>query len=171
LFQFLWFLTCLYHDAAFHLENDPTMLEHYPTVEALNIGHAIKYKLLDQSIEKINKSLLKEVPAYYKFRHKVHQVTDHGIYAGLLMYDGLVKNRIIQKEKPDKQLYWEPVLDKQYAYVSATVAAHNIWLPKEEEYELYEEHNLKGLIRHEKVIFNDALFFRNSRYHRASKNI
>jgi hypothetical protein len=156
LFQFLWFLTCLYHDASYHLEKDPTVLEKFPTIESLNTGYDIKYRLLDQKVERVSQSLLEKVLDYYEYRHKIRKSTDHGIFAGILMYDGLVKNRIIQKAKPENDLYWEPILDQQYAYVSATVATHNIWLPKEKDYALYEEHNLKELIKHEKVTFSES---------------
>jgi len=147
-FQFIWFVTCLSHDAAFYLEHDKDLYKKCVDLNALKKHLKIEYDLTACNINDVPEYMFRLCGPYFSFRHKHRKftATDHGIYAGILLYDRLVKNRIIKKAESNKQYLWEEYLDAEYAYAAATVAVHNIWFPAEKDFQLYEKYDLHDLI-------------------------
>ena len=157
-FQFIWFVTCLSHDTAFYKEHDQGLYKSCPTIAALKKHLSIDHDLSKLKVQRVPQDMFALCETYYSFRHKHSQfkATDHGIYAGMLMYDRLVKNRIRKKAEGDNALFWGDNLDPQYAYAAATVAVHNMWLPHEKDYLLYEKHGLRDLIGRTAIKFDEA---------------
>lgn len=156
-FHFIWFVSCLAHDIAFDLEKAEDLLAACPDLPSLKQHLAITDDLSQCSVELVPQYLFKACEPYFKYRHSVRKSVDHGMYAGFLMYDALVKNRAMQHEhKQNEHLSWEPWLDVQYAYAAATVAIHNIWFPDQKSIELYRKHDLDVLIGKEKISFAEA---------------
>jgi hypothetical protein len=157
-FQFIWFVTCLSHDVAFYRENDPYLMEANTDINALKANLNIKYDLTSQQIENVPADIFELCGIYFKYRHNhpTYPGMDHGIYSGILMFDRLVKNRITKKAQQEQALLWEDFLDRHYAYAAATVAVHNIWLPKKNDYPQYANAGLSALIRRQPINFEEA---------------
>ncbi|WP_316828587.1 hypothetical protein [Pedobacter miscanthi] len=157
-FQFIWFVTCLSHDAAFYSEHDSDLIDANPDISSLKRHLNIEYDLTFRKVADVPEDMFRLSSAYYKFRHGhlSHHCVDHGIYAGLLMYDRLVKNRLAKKAANDNTLLWEEYLDDHYAYAAATVAVHNIWLPKKQDYQMYSDAGLSELIGRAPIKFTEA---------------
>jgi|GEM_PF-2533951 len=157
-FHFIWFVTCLAHDIAFDLEGDKNLFEQCRDLPSLKQHLQITHDLSECNVDQIPQYLLRSCESYFRYIHSTRGLVDHGMYAGFLMYDALVKNRRLQhKMKQTQHLSWEPWLEPQYAYAAATVAIHNIWFPMNDKYVcLYHQHGLKVLIGKEKVSFSEA---------------
>jgi len=155
-FPFIWFLTCLAHDAAFDLEKDEKILEKISTLEDLKIHLKIEHDLMSKDVKKISKDLFNSCSQYYYYRKTIHKANDHGIYAGVLLYDQLVKNRLIQKAKDNNSHSWADSLDKEYAFAAATIAIHNMWLPDDKTRKEYSENGLSGLIGKTQISFAES---------------
>ncbi|HEY5326504.1 MAG TPA: hypothetical protein VIJ27_05855, partial [Mucilaginibacter sp.] len=154
-FPFIWFLVCLSHDAAFHQEKNKDLLEIAKDIKILKKHLNIEHDLFSLQVKNVPASLLNVCEQYFLYRHE-QGATDHGIHAGILLYDRLVKNRIVQKEQGDNSLEWHDSLDDDYAFAAATIATHNIWFPKEKDFEKYREYGLENLIDHKKVNSKDS---------------
>jgi len=129
-FYFIWFLTSLAHDFAYKYEDDFDKYKHAIKKEIFEL----KYDLLNTT-QKCNKpyieDLVQHIPEYFGSRLKQCRI-DHGIVAGMKLFDSLVRNRKTQKEKygiEDKarNLYWGDDLDPLYHCASSAVSTHNIW--------------------------------------------
>lgn len=157
-FQFIWFVTCLSHDAAFYLEKNKNLFKTCRNLSALKKHLKIEFDLTSLTVPKVPDYMFRLCDAYFCFRHKHHSFksTDHGIYAGVLLYDRLVKNRLSKKAKSDKEYLWEDYLDAEYAYAAATVAVHNIWFPEVKDTKLYEKYKLDSLIGRQPIRYSDA---------------
>lgn len=116
---------------------------------------AIEHDLLTLQPDLVPSDMFSLCSRYFNYRHKNGRI-DHGIFAGVLMYDRLVKNRLIKKGKVGEKLLWEDWLDGQYAYAAATVAIHNMWFPQKEDFVAYAESNLEQLIGQAKISFQQA---------------
>lgn len=167
-FYFIWFLTSLMHDQAYYIENCSTnnidMSEKITSdVNSFIDYFEIKYNLLVAKTkirEPATKILFSCISSYYQFRkneqfgYKNESKIDHGIAAGLLLYDALIK---IRKDKaksvePDG-LYWGKDLEKFYHCISVMIATHNIWRANEDKEKEKEKYCDNGL---EKLIINGA---------------
>lgn len=157
-FHFIWFVTCLAHDIAFDLEKDEHLFKQCPDLPSLKSYLQITTDLSECQVDLIPQYLFRSCETYFKYLHNTRERVDHGMYAGFLMYDALVKNRQLQHEyKQTQHLSWAPWLDLQYAYAAATVAIHNIWFPMGDEYvALYHQHGLEELIGKGKISFSEA---------------
>ena len=71
---------------------------------------------------------------------------DHGIFAGFYFYDRLLKIRQEKILNHETTLFWGKELEEQYAQVATAIAVHNIWLPKEKDFEEYKKYNLDKII-------------------------
>jgi hypothetical protein len=147
-FQFIWFLTCLTHDVAFDRERDDDLLDSCQNLPALKEKYVITNDLTELgNINHIPGDMMDLCANYFEFRRNGKKpCVDHGIHAGILMYDRLVKNRIEKYKNDDKELFWKPSLDPQYAYASATVAVHNMWVANDQTKTAYKENKLDALI-------------------------
>ena len=96
--------------------------------------------------------------AYFAYRHshRDFKATDHGIYAGVLMFDRLVKNRRIKASQGHNSLFWGKDLEAQYAFAAATIAVHNMWLPSPNAYRTYRKYGLNSLIKRQPITFAEA---------------
>jgi hypothetical protein len=157
-FQFIWFITCLAHDAAFYKEHDQLLFNTCPTLEALKNVLNIQYDLTKERVAGVPKDLLDQCSAYFAFRHSFRdfRATDHGIYAGVLMFDRLVKNRRIRAAQGHNSLFWGEELEAQYAFAAATVAVHNMWLPSPNAHRTYRKYGLNSLINRKPITFDEA---------------
>jgi len=141
LFLYRWFLTCLFHDYGYIIENNK---EKYPPKiynmskirKELSITKRFPYQKYDR--DTINK--------YFKYIKKSRLRLDHGIIGGLLLYDRLVKNfeanfKKAKKVKTDISemgfeylgLQWSKNDFKLYAQSADSIVAHNIWLANKEK--------------------------------------
>lgn len=138
-FHFIWFLTSLMHDFGYEIEKNKN---NYSTITD-NIQSLIDYfdmaeNLLGQPIDRFSdntRELINEISPYYTKRFNGDEKRlgkiDHGIAAGLILYDALVKNRIEKKDRygiddTNHNLYWGDDLDKFYATSAYCIAVHNI---------------------------------------------
>lgn len=138
-FHFIWFLTSLVHDFGYFAERDkskfPEITEKISSIkrehDLLDYRNSNKY-LIEAYTEyqESTRRIIDYIPNYFKeaFQGKRssrnESKIEHGIYAGLLLYDGLVRNRL--KKAEDSTLYWKPDLDKFYAIASFSIAIHNM---------------------------------------------
>lgn len=133
-FHFIWFLTSLVHDFGYFAEKCKSIFPHITEdLSSLLVTHnLLSCKEADQQIVEGIKNYFKE-----SFKGSIRKPKiEHGIYAGLVLYDGLVKNRLERKrqqengaeEKSLEGLYWGDDLDKFYAIASFAIARHNMWL-------------------------------------------
>ena len=131
LFPFLWFLTSLFHDSKFDDEINAEMRVIKDNISDFLIENDIKYIINKENnfSEHAPFHLIDSLDAYFKYR-KGENRKDHGISAGFLLYDRLVKNRKTQNKKNPESIYWKEELDKYYLEASTVIATHNIWLPK-----------------------------------------
>lgn len=131
-FSFIWFLTALFHDYAFDFENDQILLKKIPDFDSMLDKLKIKYSLIEAPIFNNNNNLVKIIKPYYNYKSVTGKV-EHGVLAGVYLYDRLVKNRKyqtkIQSKQNSNQLIWHSDLDYQYAVASTAIALHNIWKP------------------------------------------
>ena len=154
-FPFIWFLTCLAHDTAFDLERNQELHAKVPTLDLLKHHLDIEFDLFDQDVNNSSEIMFGCAPNYYKYRH-MNGAVDHGIYAGLFLYDRLVKNRLSKKERGEQNLFWGDQLDAEYAYAAATIATHNIWLPNKADVGAYNRHGLTQLVDKKPITFTES---------------
>jgi hypothetical protein len=146
-FPFIWFLTCLFHDLGMKYEYDETELtKKIVDFDLLKKELNITNCLLDEKITGIDKTLFSNIRQYFNYRRIVHKKLDHGIVAGIYLFDKLVKNRIEKQKKRQNRLNWKKELEKQYALVASTIAMHNIWLPNDKTACDYIKFEMKSLI-------------------------
>lgn len=165
-FLYLWFLTCLYHDAGFFLEENSFILPQIET-DIVEIDK-IDYKSIPEIITK------GVIGSYSSYRSGSVNI-DHGIISGKMLYDRLIQNYNTKKEQAgnDRKEFVDKVYgcnlklsDKHFPYYSqaaTAIIAHNIFIrPTEEDVrEQYRQHGLENLIDAEKYKFSydQSLFF------------
>lgn len=172
-FLYLWFLTCLYHDYAYYIENDKAK---YPPIKfpleriisELNIQECLLAK------SRIKTSFTKRIiTQYYKYCQKELGFLNHGIIGGLLLYDRLIDNyKKIKKEYNSlnrdnsdkfmfKGLYWSSDFSN-YERAAIAIINHNIWYAPYDNSsteKLYINYKLNKLIFSDK---NDRFNCRNN---------
>lgn len=140
-FNYIWFLTCLYHDYGYAFERQGTK----------------KYNNFDsfvnaESINKFPKNYLPYKEEHIKSYFKNRKTDDHGIIGGLLLNDRLRKNyessyetakdrlgfvgnkkEFVLKEN-DRNLYFRKEHYKLYEAAAKAIIAHNIWKEPLQEY-------------------------------------
>lgn len=156
-FTFLWYLTCLFHDFGYEYESNGVS-DNLKDLNHLRSTLDIDYDLLAQDIENIPNSLIRNIEKYYQLRVEKHKKPDHGIIAGLYLFDKLVKIRSKRARIKNKRLIWDQILVEYYALAAAAIATHNIWfcennLIREAEYRKY---HLDDIISHRPISRNEA---------------
>lgn len=151
MFPFIWFLITLFHDFGYKYENEFDKFKHLVDIETLKNELCIKYDLLKyNNIDGLSSVLFKNIRKYFlyrRFNSKYSNKIDHGILAGLFFYDALVRNRIEQYNKNERNdLYFGKELNKVYAQAAGVIATHNIWLPNKNNSAEYHKFNLNELI-------------------------
>lgn len=147
---FIWFLTTLFHDMAENIEKDEKMITECQDYKTLIKKLKVNYNIIElQPIKGAPDSLVKLAPSYFDLRYSLNYC-DHGIYAGIYLYDQLVKNRIFKLNQSqnlnyDDQLFWAESLDAEYALAAASVLIHNIWVVNSDNrYMKWIESNIKS---------------------------
>ncbi len=163
-FKYLWFLTCLYHDFGYIIEDgiDRTWTDKikYDVYKCLKIPNELK---IYYDIEIIKR--------YSEYRHNI----DHGIEGGRKLYDLLKKNYAYYREKWAHQNNVEPQDDflyngkiwfrkrheKYYAEAALNIMLHNIWFANDPQMaEEYSKADLGKLINKRlRFTYSAALLF------------
>lgn len=145
-FPFLWFLACLFHDFGFTIENDSMAINGINNLSDLKKKYSIDNCLLHSNPKEVNQTLFNEIENYFDYRINERKVIDHGIFAGLYFFDRLIKIRNKKIQQNDTTLFWGKELEEQYAQIATAIATHNIWLPKNDQLDIYKKHQLHELI-------------------------
>jgi len=180
-FQYTWFLTSLYHDTASVLEqvnwtrNCPSDIEFY-------LGkYDVHYNLYEHrwDIPSMKPYTYSEmlVRNYFKYRAEYCHKIDHGIIAGYILYDRLVKNydeawAECSKTNPNKSyddftykgLSWRKEHISHFAIIADSIIAHNMWRSENSDHEksVYRDYGLDQLIfniENRVTISNNPLVF------------
>lgn len=160
-FQYYWFLSCLYHDIGYALEerhqcakNTQEEYENLKSVREDGIEALHEICHLRYVHNRVFKTYSKGIVDFYlKCRASClgapHVTIDHGIAGGLLLYDNLRKqfakawkarvNRTDSRamfhiQYKDKQLFFSNEDYKAYAKAADAIITHNIWRSTLEEY-------------------------------------
>lgn len=159
-FSYLWFISCLYHDYGYYIENQkelyiPKQSDLNSIVDQLDI----KYNLLQKKYE--SEFLSETIEKYYLLCQKEYGFINHGIIGGLLLYDRLRKNYLENKNKAIidgitgakdddfvyKNLHWSNKHNKYYMIVADAILSHNIWFSTKSKTKIiYEKYGLNELI-------------------------
>jgi hypothetical protein len=145
-FPFLWFLSCLFHDFGFDIEKDSKAINGIKNISDLKNKYSIDNCLLNTKPKETNKILFASIENYFNYRLNNAKKIDHGIFAGFYFYDRLLKIRQEKILNHETTLFWGKELEEQYAQVATAIAVHNIWLPKEKDFEEYKKYNLDKII-------------------------
>lgn len=151
-FLYFWFLTCLYHDVGYCIEdNSEKYLLEYCSMQKFIVKREIKYNLLDVVSDEERQT----VDKYYIYRAKEKKKIDHGLVGAVLLYDSLMKIYDVAKGAKNadgtesfdhNELRFSadyPVFCKK---VATGIMFHNIWKPSDDRVEtLYKDYGLDSL--------------------------
>jgi hypothetical protein len=148
LFPFLWFLSVLFHDFAMRIEDNS---DDYPllcNLDSLRASYNIEHDILSSPPYGVDADLHNLIAHYFSHRSLEGKV-DHGILAGIFLYDRLVKNRRVKSGLIEQKLKWHHSLEKRYAQAAAAIACHNMWtIPSDHsDIQKYIERGLSYLIQ------------------------
>lgn len=164
-FEYVWFLTCLYHDVASCTENIYNIEK--CSDDRRNLGYyKRKYHIMHSPYDnnvidnREEKQLLSE--QYFKYRLASGRI-DHGILGGYLFFEKLsslfesAKKRFLdQNEFIFKNRYWNEKFVDLFALIADAIISHNMWTIKEDDsnVQTYKDYGLDILILqdHEKGI-------------------
>ncbi|CAC9974388.1 hypothetical protein [Flavobacterium panici] len=153
-FPFIWFLTALFHDNAYQME-DKQQLTEIHTLPDLIAHFDITHNLFAAKFKRCRK-LMQVRGKYFLFRKKQFGVVDHGLLGGLLLYDRLVKIRRAKHRAQEGGLFWGIKLENQYRMAADAISIHNIWIQKPE---IVQKYDLTEFINFEKIKLNDFPLF------------
>jgi hypothetical protein len=169
-FLYTWFLTCLYHDTATVIEKSKWSLECSSDIDFYLDKYDVQHNVFDRHWTCAKPYTYSQdlIRNYFKYRVEHCHSIDHGIIAGYLLYDRLVKNyndawRQHSQSNPHaefdyffhKGLIWRKDHLSHFAIVSDTIIAHNIWLNKDAA--LYKKYGLNSLISSDNSTHNNKL--------------
>lgn len=140
-FPFLWFLICLFHDLGYSEEN-----KHHHSRIGVNWANNQKKPAAFNGVPELYSKIYKQ---YFLYRKIEHGKTDHGIYAGLKMYEDLRKIQKEQKKNHQDEDVWRDKLVSLYNLTSWVVLAHNVYFTLDTKLEtcaLYKKYSLDELI-------------------------
>jgi hypothetical protein len=158
-FPFLWFLSCLFHDLGYSYEqSSQEYLESVVDIDSAKKKFKISSDFRSRKLTGISNVLVDSIPRYFILRRFSDRKIDHGILAGLYLYDSLVKNRREKLKGNNNNLFWGKVLEKQYAIAAATIACHNIWVNQRVSIESYKQFDLNQLIAFQPLKVRDFPF-------------
>lgn len=126
IFPFLWFLSVLFHDFGMEIEEKPSSYPIFNNLDDIRNNYNIKHDLLTAMPKGIDSDLFGLIERYFAYR-KSDGKTDHGILAGIYLYDRLVTIRRLKWKYRNKELSWHYSLENKYALAAATIACHNMW--------------------------------------------
>lgn len=169
-FEYTWFLTSLYHDMASCEES--LLPEHETSLKLENDFKTCEYTIFDHVLVSGNKFIPRYpevlINRYYEYQKEKGEL-DHGIVAGYILFDALVKN-FNEKTKNHsfqsgcviiENLEWRKEHLDHFAYIADAIICHNIWTTYEYEKKSleYEKSDLIDLIIKSK---KDRLTFKQS---------
>ena len=154
-FPFIWFLTTLFHDHAYQIEGNKRLVKRNNSLKKLIENYNVEHHLLENDFRDFPKDLIDSCANYFEYRVKVWEKIDHGIFAGIILYDRLVKIRRSNYKSWDETLFWGEELEEQYKLAAIAIATHNIWLPAKDTYETYRTNGLEKLITFKPIKFED----------------
>lgn len=163
-FRYTWFLTCLYHDTATVIEENEYR-EGCSTDINFYLGkYDVKYKIFEHAWKKSQRKPYtyseKLIKNYFKYRVEYCHKIDHGIIAGYILYDRLVKNykktwmefsKANSGEKYEhfyyQDLNWRIDHIDHLAIIADAIISHNIWYSEntDESREIYRQYGLDSL--------------------------
>lgn len=138
-FYFIWFLCCLFHDLGYVKEDSKVLVDRIDFQKGQTpVGVPKVYSR-------------KTIESYWRYRQQNQNSNDHGIYAGIVMYQLLCRIRGAQEKDSwkNEKLSWEKELEHIYNVASWIVLCHNIWFAREDETykcQEYKPFNLDSLI-------------------------
>lgn len=162
-YEYTWFLTCLYHDAASCIEeirmplntsNSQKQLDFYlGNFNIIYTPYNYVPKKYGVCLTRFSEQLIKN----YFFYRAISGNCEHGIIGGYLLFDRFVKN--FYKHTKNHNFDEEPYFGKgglnwrrehldHAAYISDAIICHNIWLSNNKK--LYEAYGLSPLIEEDK---------------------
>ena len=153
-FPFIWFLTALFHDNAYQME-DKNQLVNIKTLPELYQHFSIDHKLFEAKFKRCQK-LLDVREKYFHFRKDRWKVIDHGLLGGILLYDRLVKIRREKYRANEQGKFWGKKLENQYKLAASAISIHNIWI---QDSQTVREYNLDEFVDFEKIKLLDFPLF------------
>lgn len=142
-FSYLWFLTVLFHDIGYTVEERKTKMygkEEYK--EYLDLIKKLEKR--PKGIPKVfTKATLRN---YLRWRMCSSSLYDHGIIGGIKLYKCLTefRSQMVGIYNDDKNgLYWGAELDTDFNFISWVVACHNIWFTNNDKQEANQYHCCK----------------------------
>jgi hypothetical protein len=155
-FLFVWFLSCMYHDRHFDIER-PGQVKNYSDLISLNAKNKLENLLIRRRPSTVPDTLKQAIHPYYKYRQKYWCVIDHGIAAGIYLFNDLVTLRKAN-ENTTSILDFSKSVEKLYVEAAYAIAVHNIYFPKETDIECYKKYGLTTLIGHPPINFFESPF-------------
>jgi hypothetical protein len=143
-FPFVWYLACLFHDLGYEYEQGKKLNDKISNIDSLLRQFEITNVLLEKQPAGVSEILFNSIPNYFLYR-KSKDLVDHGILAGMYLYDRLVKIRTRRASESNDTRYWGQDLEAQYAIAAATIATHNIFVNQDESIEEYGRFDLSNL--------------------------
>ena len=140
-FPFFFFLICLFHDLGYSEENK----QQNSRIRVDWVNNQKKLAAFD-GVPELYSKIYRQ---YFLYRKIEHGKTDHGIYAGLKMYEDLRKIQKEQKKNHQDEDVWRDELVPLYNFASWVVLAHNMYFTKDTQLEtcaLYKKYSLDDLI-------------------------
>ncbi|MBB3695979.1 hypothetical protein KMW28_12665 [Flammeovirga yaeyamensis] len=164
-FQFMWFLSTLFHDLYYKYEE----VEEIKRLKEQNIftySDLERYFYINYTIEEdfnenpIPEILSDNISNYVIWKLEKRGKYDHGIIAGMKLFDELKKNRIevYQNRYENLGLNWESKLDIQYYYCAQIIKAHNIWFNPGKD-QNYADYGMEGLEINPNIKFQEYPFY------------
>ena len=138
-FSYLWFLTVLFHDIGYTIEERE--------IKTYNKEEYKEYLDLTKHLGRRPKNIpivyTKQILRnYLRWRMCSRLCFDHGIIGGGKLYKCLTefRHQIVENQNlasrqyiDRNNLYWGPELDADFNFISWVVACHNIWFTKDNE--------------------------------------
>lgn len=157
-FAYIWFLTCLFHDLGYAIEDNYLKAE--ANKEKFDTFFFKEFQKRPAGIPSVfTKALLHN---YLKWRICCKECYDHGIIGGISLYHDLCKFRkdivvssnLALYDYVRDGLYWGDNLEKDFLYAAWVIACHNVWITKDGEANAYKYHcfDLDALIRDTPII-------------------
>ena len=155
-FLYLWFLTCLLHDADYEEEKvgNAKSLRHFYNLHSIEFDlfldiHTFRCKGLDENL----------IKNYFNYRLYACHKMDHGICGGVILYDALrrqyndyekSRSRVGRCDTPRESfvygnLLWSRKHWSKYASCAYAIAQHNIWAADETNISDYMNFDLNQL--------------------------
>ncbi|MBD0403243.1 hypothetical protein [Flammeovirga sp. EKP202] len=165
-FQFMWFLSTLFHDLYYKYEEVVEEIERLKKQNISTYSELERHFYLEYTEERdfnenpIPQILSDNISNYVEWKLAKLGKYDHGIIAGMKLYDELKKNRteIYQNRFENSGLNWEPELDIQYYYCAQIIKAHNIWFNPKKNQD-YSHYGMEDLETNPSIKFQEYPFY------------